>query len=79
MILFHYHFVLNEFLGQALFSGVQGQNNWQWAKARTWEVPYKLAEEYLYYEGDRALGQGAHRGYGVSSGDTQDSPEHFPI
>lgn len=60
--------------GVRLFSVVQGQNKWQWAKART-----LLVEELLYYEGDRALGQGAQRGCGVSSGDTQGPPEHFPV
>jgi len=52
--------------GQTLFSGVQRQDKGQWAQTEAEEVPSKHEEELLPSEGDRALGQDAQRGCGVS-------------
>ena len=63
----------------ALFHRAQWQNKGQWAQTGTREVPPECEKELLYFEHYRALEQAAQRGYRVSSGDTQESAECFPL
>lgn len=63
----------------ALFRRAQWQNKGQWAQTGTREVPPECEKELLYFEHYRAPEQAAQRGYRVSSGDTQESAEYFPL
>ena len=54
----------------------------QGAVSTNWnvEVPYEREEKLLHCDGDRALGQAAQRGCGVSFyGDIQNPPGCFPV
>lgn len=54
---------------QSLFSCALQEDKRQWAQAEAEEVPAKYEGALLHCEGERALGQAAQRGCGVSSGD----------
>lgn len=47
--------------GQAIFSGAQQQDEEQWARTETQEVPPEYEEQLLYFEGGRAQEQAAQR------------------
>lgn len=55
------------------------RNKRQWAQTGTQEFLCEHTEKLLYFEGDGALEQVTQRGCGISSGNTQNSPECFPV
>ena len=65
--------------GQALFSGVQQQNEGQQAQTVTEEFPSVQVEKNIHFESEKALEQAAERGCGVSSEDIQNPPEHLLV
>ena len=66
-------------MGPGSFQWCAETEQGQWAKTATQEVPYKYEKELCHSESDRSLEQDTLGGCGISSGDTQNLPGHFPV